>query len=787
MNQEIIDRTRNKLNSSEFKNFVLFKMEQLQSGSSKHPVIFAGGALASMAIEFLKINTINIAYNDLDFFRFIDQYEIYQINSTFLTNIQKSRTDKNLLLFGTDKLDISFNDIVTDIHFANISHGYGSYSRELVKSHGIRILHTARKELINYVYLTNGKSRRIYNLFNYNLYDLINSFDINATQIGLDLKTNELYFTNDFILFLYTKQLEITRFSTPAHSLIRLFKKAKEMNVFFNLEDSLAIYSLESKIFKHNQNIFNYFYNKEINMFPDSGNKDELSNDLDHLTKNFSNISTNLFFGKEHFEKALKSDLNQYVNIKNKVNQNDFTNNELEFCVASDVKYKHLHFLDLKDEDYYFNLAIESLKDVNFFKYDKDNSFYKYTDNQISDLSSYLSKNESDYKNERYLHNTLKYFSNFTCGFKLFRNQLNSIRKTKYFDFKNNLQSGSYFDLNLDHNFNSINTNNNLKLINLLKNHHEIEPYIFTKDINCSYLIYKLFKNLEKIFGELFYPLIPESTKILNSFNYLNENNFEEYFNSIVKEINFLIEQNQSLFKDESELFKFENNQFSIIELNSSLELKEEGIKNKNCVGGYSYRVKDKGMIILSVRYPNKKRLTISLEKISIKKTKKENLIFKPKFKNFDRIAVDDFVKNNYTDLINSYEFEQIKAYRNEPALLNEHLDALIEIAKHFNIYYNLDELNNIVNNKSNYVDLSNPYSNPNLSSEKYFLNTPININGYFDKNSILSDESLLLFKGDTVEELEFINDNTIRTKDQGSIAIIDTNNVHYEDGEMPF
>ncbi len=68
---------------------------------------------------------------------------------------------------------------------------------------------------------------------------IINSFDINQTQVCIDLETKKLYYTQEFIEFLKTRQLKIVFHSTPLQSFIRILKKKEELNAFVDLEREL--------------------------------------------------------------------------------------------------------------------------------------------------------------------------------------------------------------------------------------------------------------------------------------------------------------------------------------------------------------------------------------------------------------------------------------------------------------------------------------------------------------------------------------------------------------------
>ena len=102
-----------------------------------------------------------------------------------------------------------------------------------------RILEVDRDGLLNWITISRVSNRD--NIRNY-LY-ILNGFDFNCCQVGIDLKTNELYYTDEFEEFLNTKQLDVTAIYTPAHTAIRLFKKKKELDCYCDVERCMELLS----------------------------------------------------------------------------------------------------------------------------------------------------------------------------------------------------------------------------------------------------------------------------------------------------------------------------------------------------------------------------------------------------------------------------------------------------------------------------------------------------------------------------------------------------------------
>ena len=84
---------------------------------------------------------------------------------------------------------------------------------------------------------------------NYNSpYDLISLFDINCTQIALDLATKELYLSDNFKEFIETGELKVVDLTTSVHTIIRIAKKAKEFGFYCNIEKEFAKLSIVMKL-----------------------------------------------------------------------------------------------------------------------------------------------------------------------------------------------------------------------------------------------------------------------------------------------------------------------------------------------------------------------------------------------------------------------------------------------------------------------------------------------------------------------------------------------------------
>lgn len=120
-----------------------------------------------------------------------------------------------------------------------------------------------------YYLINNSEHIGIWNFIHYssNIKDIsviINSFDINCTQIGYSIDKNEFYWTKEFEEFLKTGNLKLTNLLSPYHSIIRMCKKEEELKA--NLDD--FEFDLVSYISANSYNYFNkkYFSTRYLNL-----------------------------------------------------------------------------------------------------------------------------------------------------------------------------------------------------------------------------------------------------------------------------------------------------------------------------------------------------------------------------------------------------------------------------------------------------------------------------------------------------------------------------------------
>jgi hypothetical protein len=78
---------------------------------------------------------------------------------------------------------------------------------------------------------------------------ILNGFDVDCCQAGIDLATGQLVCSDNFRDFLNTRQLHVTTPVTPFHTAIRLVKKKHELNAYCNIPEEISLLMHVPKLF----------------------------------------------------------------------------------------------------------------------------------------------------------------------------------------------------------------------------------------------------------------------------------------------------------------------------------------------------------------------------------------------------------------------------------------------------------------------------------------------------------------------------------------------------------
>ena len=107
----------------------------------------------------------------------------------------------------------------------------------LIKTNKLVINNVYEKDRLNIVII-----EKVDNSHKLDVELVVDSFDINSVQIGIDLTTQKLYKTEDFDSFIVNKQLKIINYCSPVPSIARLMDKFKTSEgTYLNLEHEINL------------------------------------------------------------------------------------------------------------------------------------------------------------------------------------------------------------------------------------------------------------------------------------------------------------------------------------------------------------------------------------------------------------------------------------------------------------------------------------------------------------------------------------------------------------------
>lgn len=234
------------LNSPKAEQFVRNRIEAVQPNKNIANAVIAGQAVSSAVVEFLGLTSeIGITYNDVDVFKPIEEKIAQQIRNTKKSKYEdEGDRDKAVVKEVFSKLRTREATTATINEIVSATGAYGHIY--CVANPKIKILGTVRDGDINTTYMSMAGTKiglGEEKLGRVTVMKVIERFDINATQIGYEKNNigSGLVYTQEFVSFLVTKQLEVSRWNTPLHSLARLGKKAKELGVHANMEEATLI------------------------------------------------------------------------------------------------------------------------------------------------------------------------------------------------------------------------------------------------------------------------------------------------------------------------------------------------------------------------------------------------------------------------------------------------------------------------------------------------------------------------------------------------------------------
>lgn len=194
----------------------------------------AGGSLSNLIWQEVSGNLAKI--NDIDVFILDSIVDRNPYDSSNWVNSDKEKTQK---LYYHKKEKIYFED-------------YQGLTSTSKSKDFYYIEKTTHDGIYNTVYYcSNISSPQV----------IIDSFDINCTQVGYSIDEDKFYYTEDFIDFLKTGELKLVNLMSPAHSAIRLIKKKYDLNAKLDdLELKMCQFSLCRSMSDINRRYFTIKY-----------------------------------------------------------------------------------------------------------------------------------------------------------------------------------------------------------------------------------------------------------------------------------------------------------------------------------------------------------------------------------------------------------------------------------------------------------------------------------------------------------------------------------------------
>ncbi len=628
MKQRII---LDKLSEPKLVDYVIKELNSIQELPKSG--LLAGQAVASIIFQYLKLD-LNPVVNDIDIFYIFNQYYTpgvaghSRMSKEVERFLHKRQATKDLSLVGMNELFL-YND-------------YGQINISTGKKYSI--LGTTNFKKINRVFVSNLSMNISYSRSSF-VYDIIDSFDINCTQVGIDLYNKRLYFTEAFILFLYTKQMEIAKYNTPIHSLFRLIRKNKEIGSYINLEEEKMLVSNMVDSYQSYLDLtvsYKRIYNKEkvfldnLYHFNSDINKREANKKLNDLYDQNIFLYEYISNSAQYIDKAAlgfgSKHLKQYESIQ-------------EFIPEFEVK-KLAHVFSQREENevlWHKELTTDTLNTLtvknDFAEHSKRNfmndlkSFNPYKEN-LAYTKSYFEtvekmlysfkESQQDFYKKRNNDATFSTIYSYPIMYKnmkktkastihIINNVLPESKAVNLEDTKD-FKSVEYIMTsillkgfnNLDK-FSNINMRAIKSFIKKAKQHSELNKFFDNfQSIKEVEIVNNTLDKLEEEFGVLVY-------------GFLNRKNLQpKYFDYDTLRIQLRFQQiveNEDLKERKIDI---DTEEYSIKELIKGIELKEEGSQMGHCVGGYAFSVKSGNSIIVAFNNKKiKKRMTLEIAPVN--------------------------------------------------------------------------------------------------------------------------------------------------------------------------
>lgn len=217
------------MKNDEIVNKIVSYLEEKTGRILPENTVIAGQSVAEAYFRVMNI-PIHTRIKDIDIFGYTNKFE----------NLYFENDKERKFSIVNQGNNVFFQ---SDSSFGMVSTVYNSK---------IVILNVKDDGLFNYIKTEPCGSALLSN-YTY-LHHVVDSFDINSVQIGIDLTTRKIYTTEAFLEFVKTKQLEITNHCSPIPSVARIIEKHKQSpETYLNIDYEIQLAIM--KIFLTTQKI----------------------------------------------------------------------------------------------------------------------------------------------------------------------------------------------------------------------------------------------------------------------------------------------------------------------------------------------------------------------------------------------------------------------------------------------------------------------------------------------------------------------------------------------------
>lgn len=492
---------------------------------------------------------------------------------------------------------------------------------------------------------------------------IIDNFDFNSVKIAVDMKTKQVFISNDFKEFLKTKQVEIVKSTKPVVSLCRFLEKSQYYKgCYFNF--NYEINKLLPYFFLYKRNKKEPEKNQVMTL---KDRYEKLSDENKKLLKRFFTIENSGFEVFDIIKIPLSYINSYYPDCYDKDIKKILYNDKNIIFITPEINYfkhntKSIGIASLiEDESLLYQNTLKDL--YQYYKNKKDNKITPKMRDFLLNKKEYIKKELSeeriifDYNLPRDVKEedvcivltskeietvsfslNIKNFNsiykkNIRNIFPKFNKYINNNNLVEYKEFNSLFYSKNKIELILK----DLSKNNNQGYFNLFKlflnNNINLLSFLYIKD-NYKKALLRHFrlvdliikknvieKKSDKIDFELIaqkiieieksrYPFIIgeiETQQLDLDFLFKDKYELEEYVMNEEKN------ENKSVAKLNDEILTFKD--YKIRHINNAIQLKNVGYEMKHCVGGYSRLLLKQNQIFFDIYDKDNIRYTLSVRK----------------------------------------------------------------------------------------------------------------------------------------------------------------------------